>query len=122
VSATEQCGHWQTWPHLRALQRARETAAVEEQDRLLAFFQTLFERHAQLVGKIAGPPLCLAASRRMSTTRTSGIDWPSARWSRRSSRYLPACELCHDSSEGVAEPSTIAQPSKAARSTATSRP
>ena len=45
----------------------------------------------------------------MSTTRTSGIDWPSARSSRRSSSYFPVCVLCHDSSDGVAEPSTIAQ-------------
>ena len=36
--------------------------------------------------------------------------------------YNAVCALCHDSSDGVAEPSTMAQPSKAARSTATSRP
>ena len=67
-------------------------------------------------------PLCLRDSIRMSTTRTSGSDWPSARWSRRSSSYLPFSVLCQDSKEGVAEPKTMAQFWKAARNTATSRP
>ena len=91
------------------MERGRDAAAVEEQDRLAAFLR----EPAELGEERRGERIARLAAR--STTRTVGIG--AAIRPPSSSRS----SACHDSGRGVAEPKTATAPSSAARFAATVR-
>jgi hypothetical protein len=121
VSATAQCGHWQTWPHFGHCSERANPRRLRNRIDCSPFSKRCSSATRSLSDRIAGRP-CVSPP-------PAHVHHPHQRHRlavgpliEAQQSYLPVCALCHDSSEGVAEPNTIAQGSNAARSTATSRP
>ena len=124
VSAVEQCVHVGTQPHSRHM---RKLANPRRLSRSTAFSRrSAIPSRASLSAREKIEPFLVVNSRRMSTTRTRGRTAPPGRSGistrvHETPRQPPPRQRSRLSSDGVAEPSTSAEPRRRASSAAASR-